>query len=102
MISKKREAVFNKNRSLPHATILESPGGDSRGGERRINWGKKAFKTTVSRIWWEIEMTFLDPARNNAAVAVAVAVSLFLFLSYMIYPSTATQRHQENPLKRKL
>ena len=34
--------------------------------------------------------------------AVAVAVSLFLFLSYMIYPSTATQRHQENPLKRKL
>ena len=35
------------------------------GGKRRINWGKKAFKITVSRIWWEIEMTFLDPARNN-------------------------------------
>jgi hypothetical protein len=35
------------------------------GGKRRINWGKKAFKIRASRIWWEIEMTFLDPARNN-------------------------------------
>jgi hypothetical protein len=41
MIYKKREVVFNNNRSLPHATMLESPGWDSRGGKKGELIGEK-------------------------------------------------------------